>query len=67
MNYQNKTVVITGGAKGIGAAIAQSFFDAGAHVAVLDVAADASNINNERWMFLHLGQHIICRPGIISR
>jgi len=53
MNYQNKTVVITGGAKGIGAATAQLFFDAGANVAVLDVAADASNTNNERWMFLH--------------
>ena len=52
MNYQNKTVVITGGAKGIGAATAQLFFDAGANVAVLDVAADTSNINKERWMFL---------------
>jgi NAD(P)-dependent dehydrogenase (short-subunit alcohol dehydrogenase family) len=53
MNYQNKTVVITGGAKGIGAATAQLFFDAGANVVVLDVTADTSNINNERWMFLH--------------
>jgi NAD(P)-dependent dehydrogenase (short-subunit alcohol dehydrogenase family) len=53
MNYQNKTVVITGGAKGIGAATAKLFFDAGAKVAVLDVAVDASNIHNERWMFLH--------------
>ena len=52
MNYQNKTVVITGGAKGIGAATAQLFFDAGANVVVLDVAPDASNVNNERWMFL---------------
>ena len=53
MNYQNKTIVITGGAKGIGAATAKLFFDAGANVVVLDVAADSSNINNERWMFLH--------------
>ena len=52
MNYQNKTVVITGGAKGIGAATAQVSFDAGANVAVLDVAPDASDMNNERWMFL---------------
>jgi NAD(P)-dependent dehydrogenase (short-subunit alcohol dehydrogenase family) len=52
MNYQNKTVVITGGAKGIGAATAKLFFDAGANVAVLDVVTDASNIQNERWMFL---------------
>ncbi len=53
MNYQNKTVVITGGAKGIGAATAQVFFDAGANVVVLDVTTDTSNIQNERWLFLH--------------
>jgi NAD(P)-dependent dehydrogenase (short-subunit alcohol dehydrogenase family) len=52
MNYQNKTVLITGGAKGIGAATARVFFDAGTNVVVLDVVADASNINSERWMFL---------------
>lgn len=53
MNYQDKTVVITGGAKGIGAVTAKTFFDAGANVAVLDVAADTSNINDKRWLFLH--------------
>ena len=52
MNYQNKTVVITGGAKGIGASTTKLFFDAGANVAVLDVTVDTSNIQNERWMFL---------------
>ncbi|MEO8712459.1 MAG: glucose 1-dehydrogenase [Parafilimonas sp.] len=52
MNYHNKTVVITGGAKGIGAATAALFFDAGANVVVLDVAEDSSNKKNERWMFL---------------
>jgi NAD(P)-dependent dehydrogenase (short-subunit alcohol dehydrogenase family) len=52
MNYHNKTVVITGGAKGIGAATATLFFDAGANVVVLDVAQDSSNIHDERWLFL---------------
>jgi NAD(P)-dependent dehydrogenase (short-subunit alcohol dehydrogenase family) len=52
MNYKDKTVVVTGGAKGIGAATAKVFFDAGANVAILDIAADTSNIQNEKWMFL---------------
>ncbi|MBV9963307.1 MAG: SDR family NAD(P)-dependent oxidoreductase, partial [Parafilimonas sp.] len=53
MNYYNKTVVITGGAKGIGKATAKLFFDEGANVVVLDVAKDSSNINDKRSMFLH--------------
>jgi len=53
MNYQNKTIVVTGGAKGMGAATAKLFFDQGANVASLDVSADTSNINDKRWMFLH--------------
>ena len=53
MNYQNKTVVITGGAKGIGAACAKLFFDAGANVALLDVADNVSEISNNRWLNIH--------------
>ncbi len=37
MNYQHKTVVITGAAKGIGAACAYLFLDSGANVALLDL------------------------------
>lgn len=53
MNYQNKTVVITGGAKGIGAATAQVFYEEGAKVAILDVAPDTSKIEDKRWLFIH--------------
>jgi NAD(P)-dependent dehydrogenase (short-subunit alcohol dehydrogenase family) len=52
MNYNSKTVVITGAAKGIGAATAKLFYDAGASVALLDIAEDLSGINNKRWLFL---------------
>lgn len=48
MNYQNKTVVITGAAKGIGASCARLFYGAGANTALLDIAFDASAINDER-------------------
>ena len=41
MNFQGKNVLVTGGASGIGAAIAVRFAQAGAHVVIADV-------NNER-------------------
>lgn len=37
MDYANQVVVITGGANGIGAALAQAFSEKGANVAVIDV------------------------------
>ena len=44
MNLANRRALITGGARGIGAAIARSFADAGAHVILADIdeAAGAS-------------------------
>ncbi|RYD91214.1 MAG: SDR family NAD(P)-dependent oxidoreductase, partial [Sphingobacteriales bacterium] len=36
MDFTNKTVVITGAGKGIGAACAKLFFEAGANVALLN-------------------------------
>lgn len=53
MNYNHRTAVITGGAKGIGAACAKLFYEAGANVAVLDLADDTSGISDKRWLFLH--------------
>lgn len=37
IDFTNKIVVITGGARGIGAAMAQSFETAGAKVAIIDI------------------------------
>jgi len=53
MNFTNKTAIITGAAKGIGAACAKVFYEAGANVALLDVAKDTSNINDKKWLFLN--------------
>lgn len=52
MEFQNKTVVVTGGGKGIGAACAKVFFDAGANVVVLDKDGDDSGITDGRWLVL---------------
>ena len=53
MNYQNKTVVITGAAKGIGASCARLFYEAGANVALIDIAKDESAIVSNRWLFVN--------------
>ena len=53
MNYQNKTVVITGAAKGIGASCARLFYEAGANVASIDIANDESSVTSDRWLFIN--------------
>jgi len=52
MDYQNKTVVITGAAKGIGAACAKLFYEAGANVALLDIAHDNDAVSGQRKLFI---------------
>jgi len=43
MEFEGKTVVVTGGANGIGRGIARAFCDAGAHVVVADIDAKGGN------------------------
>ena len=52
MTYQNKTVVITGAAKGIGAACANLFFEAGANTVLLDIAQGETIRADPRWLFI---------------
>jgi 3-oxoacyl-[acyl-carrier protein] reductase len=49
--FENKTVVITGGANGIGKAAADSFLDEGANVCVWDFAAPASITAQDNFLF----------------
>ncbi|HRH61074.1 MAG TPA: SDR family oxidoreductase [Chitinophagaceae bacterium] len=53
MTFNNHTAIITGAAKGIGAATAKLFFEAGANIVLLDVSEDTSGIDDERWLFIH--------------
>lgn len=50
MNYNNKTVVITGAAKGIGAACTQVFYQSGANVVLLDLQDVDTDITDEKWL-----------------
>jgi len=43
MKFEGKTVVVTGGANGIGRGIARAFCEAGAHVVVADIDAEGGN------------------------
>lgn len=52
MDYKNKTVVITGAAKGIGAACAALFYEAGANVALLDIVQCDSSDKDSRRLFI---------------
>jgi NAD(P)-dependent dehydrogenase (short-subunit alcohol dehydrogenase family) len=53
VNYQDKTVVVTGAAKGIGAACARLFYEAGANVVLLDITGDDAVVSDQRLLFIH--------------
>ena len=52
MNYQDKTIVVTGASKGIGAACAKLFYEAGANVVLLDIANTNESLSDQRWLFI---------------
>lgn len=52
LNLQNSTVVIVGGASGIGKACVDAFLNEGAKVAVWDLSQDTPQLDNERLLIL---------------
>jgi NAD(P)-dependent dehydrogenase (short-subunit alcohol dehydrogenase family) len=57
MNFQHKTVIVTGGAQGIGKAVTQAFALAGAFVVIADIDAEAGEELAE----------ILCDRGLNAR
>lgn len=47
MSFKSKTVVITGGAKGIGGYCSKVFHDAGAYICILDIDKEGQKLVNE--------------------
>jgi len=62
--FENKTVVITGGAKGIGKACAERFAAEGARVAVLDIDAAAAQETAEAIGGMALGCDVADRESV---
>src|SRR6187402_1410694 len=52
MDYNKKTIVVTGAAKGIGAACAKLFYEAGANVVLLDLVTEQAPEDHQRWLFI---------------
>lgn len=52
MDYTKKTIVVTGAAKGIGAACAKLFYEAGANVVLLDLVSGPVSDDQVRWLFI---------------
>ncbi len=63
MNFTDKRVLVTGGSRGIGFAIAEAFLDAGAHVAINGKTAQSASAAIER---LGDGERLVAAPGDIG-
>lgn len=59
-----KTIVITGGAGGLGKAIASAFLEAGANVAICDVNHDRLNATSAEWEEKHSGKYLTAQTNI---
>jgi 3-oxoacyl-[acyl-carrier protein] reductase len=63
--FEGKTVLVTGGSRGLGAAIARAFAESGADVAISYVASDekARAVNSGRQEARRAGRGFQSRPG----
>ncbi|HIX68442.1 MAG TPA: SDR family oxidoreductase [Candidatus Anaerostipes excrementavium] len=54
LDLDGKTVIVTGGASGIGKAVAQEFLDVGANVAISDMAPEAPQMEAEEERYFYV-------------
>ncbi|MEZ4599694.1 MAG: SDR family oxidoreductase [Syntrophotaleaceae bacterium] len=64
MSFQNQGILITGGARGIGLAVARAFLEKGARVALIDCDREAGEAAKQ---FLAAGDQALFIPADISR
>ena len=64
LGLEGKTVIVTGGASGIGKAVAQAYLEAGANVAVCDQNPEAPKLNCKKENFLYIVTDVTDRKSV---
>jgi len=64
LNLEEKTVIVTGGASGIGRAVAQEFLNNGANVVVCDVSPNKPEFNKERGKYEYVITNVVDKESV---
>lgn len=65
LNLENKTVIVTGGASGIGKAVAQEFLNVGANVVISDMAKEEPMMEPSSGKLLYVRADVTKRQDIV--
>ena len=67
LNLEGKTVIVTGGASGIGKAVVEEFLNQGANVVVADMSPTAPEMPAGTWHYIVTNVNKINAPKMITK